>query len=363
MARSVLDRAAALAAKGRYGELVSLLEPQLPIYRESHRYYYLLGSACLRTNDTGGAYTYLKRAEQLDREDSDSLLCVAAVHLRRGETQKAVEYYLKVLELRPRDRRAARALAYMRRADAEEGLPRLIESGAIERFYPRERGLPPYVLPVLAVVAVLAAGWLLFPLARGLYGQLAASRSARPEVAAIALSDADRVSPVEVGGSYRYILTEKQALAAFEKAKALFEDYRDNAALVELNRLLLSNASAGIRDKARALKSFVRAPDFRTVRDVPDYQAVAKEAELYDGCAILWKGTAANIAESGGITSFHFLVGYVDRKRLEGIVPVTIAGEKTLVPTDAPFELLGSLRVGRGGIAIDATAIHVIRGQ
>ncbi len=361
MARSVLDRAAALAARGKFGEAVALLEPQLPIYRESHRFYFILGSACLRCNDSGGAWTYLKRAEQLEPSHRDTLLLIAALHLRRAETQKAIEYYLRVLEEHPGEQLAARSLAFLRRKDAEESIAHLVDTGAFDRFYPRSRGLPRLVVPLGSAILVAAILYFGFPLAKEILSGIMVANSPRPEVAAISLSDAERLSPVETGGSYRFILTEKEALADFEKAKADFENYRDNAALVLLNRLLLSNASGSIKEKARILKGFVRKPDFRTVKDIPDYAVVAKSPELYEGCSVVWKGRAANIVEERGMTSFHFLVGYVDKTRLEGILPVRITGQKTLVPKDAPFELLAIVALDKGNLALDGSAIHELR--
>jgi tetratricopeptide (TPR) repeat protein len=363
MPRSALDQAERLARRGRFGEVVLLLEPQLPVYRESPRFYYLLGSACLRSSDMGGAYTYLKRAEQLDPEDCDTLLCLAAYHLRKAESQKAVEYYLSVLERKPRHPLATRALSFMRRPGVEEAMPRLVEQGKMSRFYPRPKGLPPFVLPAGVVAAALIFVTLLAPRVSGWIGGIREAASPRPEVAAIALNDYEKAKPVETGGSYRYILTEKEALAGFERAKSDFEVYRDNAALVELNRLILSNASQGIKEKARTLKGFVAAPDFRTVKDVPDYADVSKEPELYEGCAVVWKGSAANIEEAGDVTKFHFLVGYTDGKRLEGIVPVELQGQRELVPASSPFELLGVVRTGPGGLSLSGRAVHELRGN
>lgn len=361
MPRSILDRAARLSARGKYGEVVVLLEPQLPIYRESARYYQLLGSACLRTGDTGGAYTYLKRAEQLDPRDVDTILCIAALHLRRGETQKAIELYLQVLELRPDDTLAAKSLAFMRREDTEERLRELVEKGGFERFYPRERMDRRVFAAAGLVAAVALVVWLAAPAVAGLARKAAEARSPRPEIAAIALSDTDRETPTETGGVYSYVLTEKEAIAGFEKAKSLFEAYRDNAAIVIVNRLLLSNVSPSIKEKARTLKSYTNPPDFRTIKDPPPYAEVSKDPALYDGCSILWKGAAANIESKDGSTEFHFLVGYVDGKRLDGIVPVTMSAADGLVSGNLPLELLGRVHGADGTLRIEGVAIHPLR--
>lgn len=360
MSSSTLDRAGRLARRGRYAELICLLEPQVPIYRDSHRFYYLLGLACLRTGDGGGASAYLRRAEQLDPEHLDTLLGLAALDLKRGEMAKAIEVYLHVLEARPGDRLATSALRFIREKDSEERIPQLVNAGKFDRFYPKPTGLPPIAIPIAMIACAAVALALLFPVARGLYVSAKEARSPRPAIAAVNLSEGDRAEPVVSGGSYRYILTEKAALDSFEKAKSFFQSYRDNAALIELNRLLGSNASPSIKEKAKILKGFVSAPDFRTVKDVPGYAELSRDPALFESCAVLWKGRAANIeSEPSGAVSFDFLVGYEDKKSLDGIVPVDFGGIHVNVAGDRPLELLAIVRTQGGtGLRLEAVAIH-----
>jgi tetratricopeptide (TPR) repeat protein len=358
MALTALDRAEKLFRAGRYSELIDLLEPQVPVYRESHRFYYILGSSCLRTGDPGGGMTYLKRAEQLSPSDRDTMLALAALAVRRGETQKAIEYYLRVLEERPGDRRARSCLAILRKEGSPEGIARLIETGRIERLYPDGRPLPRFVIPLAVVVAAALALYFAWPLGERAIEILSRSRATRPEVAAVSLDRAETASPVVTGGSFRYVLTEKQAIEAFEKAKDRFQAYRDNAAIVEINRLLNSNASEGLKAKAKSLRAFVGKPDFRTVRDAPLYAEAKRESWLYDGCSVVWKGMAANLRAGpvSGSTNFDFLVGYEDKKRLEGMVPARIQDAE--VPVDRALEILAVIRAEEDGFSMDCQAIH-----
>jgi hypothetical protein len=356
MARTALDRAERLFAAGRYAELVTLLEPQVPVYRESARFYYLLGSSCLRSGDPGGALTYLKRAEQLQPGSPDAMLALAALSVRKGESEKAIDYYLRILEERPGDRRARTGLGILRKEGGPEGIERLIESGRIERLYPGRRGLPRFVLPLALALVALAAVYLAWPLGSSLAQSLARPRVTRPEVAAVALAGADRASPVVSGGSFRYILTEEEALDAFERAKDYFQAYRDNAALVEINRLLGSNASSGVKEKARSLRAFVGKPDFRTVKDAPLYAQVQADPGLYDGCAVVWKGMAANVSASEQTVSFDFLVGYQDKKLLEGLVAASIGDLD--VPMDRGLEILATIKARGSSFSLVCAAIH-----
>jgi Flp pilus assembly protein TadD, contains TPR repeats len=361
MAKTALDRAERLFAAGRYAELVTLLEPQVPVYRESSRFYYLLGCSCLRSGDPGGALTYLKRAEQLSPESSELMLALAALSVRRLESEKAIDYYLRILEEKPGDRRARRGLAMLRKEGGPEGLSSLVESGRIERLYPKAPSLPRFIVPVGAVAILALAAWLLLPLGASLAESLSRPRVARPEVAAVSLASGDRASPVLSGGSFRYILTEKEALEGFERAKDYFQQYRDNAALVEINRLLGSNASPGVKEKAKSLRLFVGKPDFRTVRDAPSFAQAQADPGLYEGCVVVWKGMAANVRKEGGATRFDFLAGYQDKKVLEGLAPASISDVD--VPMDRGLELLATIKSQGSAFSLACAAIHELPAQ
>jgi tetratricopeptide (TPR) repeat protein len=358
MARTALDRAERLFAAGRYTELVTLLEPQVPVYRESQRFYYLLGTACLRAGDPGGSLTYLKRAEQLGPANSETMLALAALSVRRGESEKAIEYYLRILEDKPGDRKARACLGILRKDAGPEGLARLVETGRIARLYPGGRAIPRFVLPGLLILAACCALFFAWPGLSSLAYDLSRPRTARPEVAAVDLSVLERDSPVVTGGSFRYILTEKEALASFDRAKDYFQAYRDNAAMIEINRLLGSNASSAVKAKAKALASFVGKPDFRTIKDAPSYAQVSADPQLYDGCSIAWKGMAANVrpgSDAGGL-AFDFLVGYQDKKKLEGLIPARMSGAE--VPMDRALELLAVVKADGRSASLDCVAVH-----
>ena len=97
MARTALDRAERLFASGRFAELDLPPRAPSPGLPGIQRFYYLLGTSCLRAGDPGGASTYLKRAEQLRRRISTHAR-LAALSVRKGETAKAG----RVLPSRPR---------------------------------------------------------------------------------------------------------------------------------------------------------------------------------------------------------------------------------------------------------------------
>jgi len=361
MARSVLSDAKKLFTKGRHAEVIGLLESKLPLFRESHEYYYMLGASCLRTGDMGGANTYLRRAEQLDPRDADTKLCLAAINLRHGETEKAVAIYLGVLEDRPRDRLARRCMDLLRRADFQERIASMVSLREFAALLPKPGGMPRWSIPAASTVIAAVLIYVSLPLIFGLIADIQDATAPRKDVAAISLTAPERASPVAAVGNSRYILTEKEALAAFDRAKELFQHFRDNAARVEINRLIESNASRALKEKARTLAGFVEAPDWRTLDDIPSYDKVRADPYLYRDCAVIWKGRAANIGGKPSDRTLDFLVGYDERKSLEGIVTVHVTDPSILIPADAAFELLATIAPSDTGFSLQAIALHELR--
>ncbi len=139
MTDDVLLRAERLFSRRRFGEAIRILEPQVYRFRESFDFYHLLGRSCIRTGDIAGAYSYLRRAEQLRPGDAGVLQLMAAIYHRRGERERALETYLEVLEASPGDRWARRGLDQLQhefRDDAGAGGRRGGGQVAIDRLAP-----------------------------------------------------------------------------------------------------------------------------------------------------------------------------------------------------------------------------------
>jgi hypothetical protein len=158
-------------------------------------------------------------------------------------------------------------------------------------------------------------------------------------------------------GAARYPMTEKQIQESFEKTKRFLLQYRDNLATREVNRILLSNASAYVKEKARLLATFTRVPDFTTVRDSFGFREVAVDPPLYEGCFVVWRGKVANLRISGAALSFDLLVGYESQRQLHGVVPVTAAFVVELADGDA-VEVLGRVGLPSGKLALEVVSLH-----
>jgi tetratricopeptide (TPR) repeat protein len=362
----VLHKAALLARSGKYEGALRLLEPEVSRYYGSFRYYYLLGACCLYSRDFGGALTYFRLAREKKMRDPLALLGLAVLYLNRGETGKAVDLYLEAHELDPKNRTAKKALAVIRRHAGTDKFRDWLDSGKLRTLYPPIPfpGFTPgmILVPAAVLVAALLAAYAVLARFHILPNPFN-PRGSRPVAAEFNLSREDRAAPMQIGGSYRYILTKTQALDAYEKALSLFTAYRDEAAKIEMNRVLESNASEALKNKAGILLTFMEVPGFDTFRqdDNVPYHDVIQDPALYRDVYVIWRGMATNVTTGQNGTSFDFLVGYDTRKTLEGIAPVVFDKAVALNP-ERPLEVLGRVEPAESGqgpaIRLLGVAIH-----
>ncbi len=166
---------------------------------------------------------------------------------------------------------------------------------------------------------------------------------------------------VDFSGEYRYLLTEKEIEDTFADVKELFSDYRDNLARREINRLLGSNASPAVKERANIIAGYITTPDFTTIRNPFDYELVAADPFLYNETYVVWKGKLTNLSVTDESITFDLLVGYETNQVLLGVVPVLLEFSAFLEVGD-PLEVLGRVKLAKDeGFFIEAVSIHKLQ--
>ena len=359
----ILTKAVRFARKGKYNEAIRVLEPEVVRYHDSFRYYYILAVSYLHTKDFGGALTYFKRAREIKMRDPQALLGLAVLYLRRGDSGRAVDFYLEVQEIQPKNKTAKKALNIIRKHSDSESLALFNDSGKIKSLFPPFPDAPLSPSDILLSALSVAGGLGLIFFILLLSGVFSSRDSDRAGFTDSALERTERTEPVQVGGSFRFVLTRQQILDDYEKGRIFFTERRDEAARLELNRILESNASESIKNKARMLISFIDldVPGFDTLKDRFSFVDVCRDPIVYRNCHVIWRGMATNLQMEDNTTSFDLLVGYDTRNTLEGIVPVHFDFS---IPVNlaSPLEVLGrivpSSAVQGAGLYLEGVAIH-----
>jgi hypothetical protein len=296
-----------------------------------------------------------------------AILGLAALYLRRGETERAVDYYLDILDIDEKNRIAQKAMKVIRRQAGTDTFSNWIEAGKLPSLY------PPIPFPGFSAKEILGAAAILFAVCVLILGFMIhfkfipnpfLPRGSRQGITALSLSREERMAPVQTGGSYRYTLTRVQALDTYERALSQFTVYRDEAARVNLNRILESNAAEGLKNRARIIISYMETPGFDTFKrgDNVPYDEAAKDPLLYNEVYVIWKGTAVNVASDTN-TSFELLIDYDPRDArspiMKGEVPVVFSQVIPLNP-ERPLEVLGRVIPAgpEGPVQLEGVAIN-----
>jgi tetratricopeptide (TPR) repeat protein len=359
----ILSRAATLAKRRKFDNAIKLLKAEEDRYYGSFKYYYLLGIISLHSGATVEALTNFKQAQKIKMKDPSVMLALAVLFLKRMNTVQAVDYYLDVQEMEPGNKIAKRALSVIRNNSSPEALSDWLSTSKFETLFPPIPG--PFLdsrnikIGALGLTGIIL---LLFIILTGLrvLPNPFKERQTRP-TADFILSGDERRAPVETGGSYMYILTRDQATGLYDRALSLFTAYRDEAAKINLNRLLESNASDSLKNKSRLLITYMETPGFDSFKrsDNPSYADVKNEPAIYRNVHIIWRGMATNVEVTDDFTRFDLLVGYDTRRTLEGIVPVYFYGP-VAINTERPLEVLGKIVLlpSYTDIQLEGVAIH-----
>ena len=359
----LLSKAVRLAKSGDYEGALKALRAEEDRYYGSFKYYYLYALISLYTGAFVDALRNFHLARKIKMKDPDTMLGLAVLYLKRMDTVQAVDYYLDVQEIDPKNKIVKRALSVIRKNSDPEALSEWLTPERLKKLFPPIpfAGIPLKMIlttVVIALVSLIIVSTILINL-RVLPNPFRKAGD-RPS-AQFVLTGQERRAPVEVGGSYSYILTGDQAIALYDRALSLFTAHRDEAAKINLNRILESNASEGLKNRARILLENMEIPGFDTFRrgDNADFAEVISEPVVYRNVFVIWRGMATNIEVTDESTRFDFLVGYDTRRVLEGIIPV-VFDRPVAINSERPLEVLARIELTGPNldIRLQGLAIH-----
>jgi len=358
---SFLNKVTIQAKKRDYEGALRALKDEEERYYGSFKYYYLYGIISLYSGNYAEAHENFNLARKIKLNDPDLMLCFAVLYLKRMDTVQAVHYYLEVQELDHKNKLAKKALEVIRKYSAGEALSDWMSENLSKLFppIPSPSVTPKTILKIaLIFAAVVIVVFIILINVKVLPNPF---KSKQRPTADFILSSQERREGVQVEGYYRYILTRDQAVNLYDKALSLFTSYRDEEAKKSINRILESNASEGIKNRARLLMDNMQVPGFDNFKraDNPSLTDVKNESAIYRNVHVIWKGMATNVVVTDTGTTFDLLVGYDTRKILEGIVPVVFL-EPVAINTERPLEVLGKIKLDslNSDIMLEGVAVH-----
>lgn len=360
MVKDVLTLAWGYMRRRKFGMAIKLLENKAEVYSGNFEYYLTLGIACLYVGEIGSARSYFEHTRKLNLTDSRLLLGQAAIFLRRGDTANALQYYMQVLDNDAENKVALDAIEFIRIKGDYDTICRWVDTGRIEQFYP-PLGVNPdkvtaFIIPALAMVLGITLALVILPkhLSKPYQGQ-------RMDISNLALTSEENANLQEKNLStqaYLYILNDKQIKNSYSNALQYFQSHRDNMAQLEINRILNSNASLPVKQKAQVLMGYLESPTFDTLTDNPHYDEVQADPYLYLDCYVSWGGKITNaVVNNDGSYSCQLLVGYESGEVVIGIIPVKFPKSMNIA-LDQPVKILGQISLEDKKIYLKGKSVY-----
>lgn len=347
----------------KFSKAIIVLQNAKEIYEEIFDYWLLIGTAYLYSGDIGSAWSSFEEARKIKLTDVNLLIGQAAIYLRRGDTDRALLYYLDVLEYDPNNKTAKNAMEFLRRNGDYNTICRWSETGKLAKFYPPIGANYGLIIKTLFSIFIVAAAvffvstrlTLVKPSKLQVVGE-------RADLSSIVVSEEDLRNAQEInvtGEDYPYVLTNEEIAESYDLALRYFQSYRDNAAQVEVNRINSSNATLAIKQTSQLLGGYLYNPEptFDTLTDNPPYADVAKDPLLYLNCFVVWSGRVSNarLAEDG--YRCDLLVGYDKGQRVEGIVPVHFLAAPEIAD-DRPVTMLAKIVADNNRWQLSGRAVY-----
>lgn len=358
MAKDALSLAWLDMRRRRFATAIKRLEAKKEIYEENFEYYVTLGIACLYVGDIGASSSYFQLARRIKLTDTRLLLGQAAIFLRRGDTARALQYYLEIKENDPLNKTADEAMEFIRVHGNYDTICRWVDTGKIEQFYP-PLGSNPDKLAMLGVAgAAFVLGcvftFIFFPRGQQYTGP-------RADLSKLELSSEEKSDAKEKDlstQSYAIVLSNKEINKKYNDALKYFQAHRDNAAQIEVNMILNSDASLAVKKKARLLMGYFEIPDFDTISDVPSLTDVAANPAMYLDCWVNWGGKISNaITYEDGSYACDLLVGDDALAKYEGSVKVHFDAVPA-VDGGRAVKILGKIVLEDGSVSLRGRAVY-----
>jgi tetratricopeptide (TPR) repeat protein len=343
-----LEKALKEFKRGRYSVVINTLEPQVLIYNENYKFFYILGMSSFFTGDWGGAYAYLKKADRLNSNNLFIKLAFAAVALKRGLIKKSLDTYLQILETEPGNRYALKGLNKIKSMENPEVESAGLKESDIYKLVPekKRKKTASRVNTVFGVVTAL----LICVLAGSALGYYRFKENSDSLTQRAVPFSGDKIKVFsDFSADSEKVFSDDEIRKYYNLSVRYFSQQKDNLARIEFNRLLHANISEEVRNRIKSMISLIPEPDFSVEITNIDYDLIFDKKEpltpyLYDKIYVKWKGRIANVDVDDDEIRFKFLVGYHDKKIIKGTVGASIAFSENL-DVNFSYELLARIDV------------------
>ena len=375
---NVLGAANRLFIQRKYSQVIALLEPRITLYRGSFKFFYLLGMSSIYLHSWDIAYSYIKSAYFINDRHIPTATSYALLLIRNGQRLEGIQILLDILQNEKNRHKAGYALAnrsleMIKNCGNKTDICSVLDKARAGKYFPAK---PINFYPIIgaAIIGFAAITTLLLTInfsafststmqnqsvkkQGNKYRQTSKLESQTGEqVINVPYQNQSRtdLNKIQIESKESYfdystpfeiMLSESEIMASFNEAKEFLQNHQDNFAQKSINQLLLSNCSFRTKQKALVMARMIERPkEMRSFNQSFSFQEVHLFPQLYQNCYVKWQGRISDIVVKSNEITFNFLVGYQDKKVVDGIVACSMEFE-AILNQEYPYEILAQIEI------------------
>ncbi|MCX8058017.1 MAG: hypothetical protein N3A58_01210 [Spirochaetes bacterium] len=314
------------AVKKGYGEealkLFSVLYNTYP-FEESVIIY--LGYSYYLLNDLKRA---IKIWEKLDNLSTDKIyinLLLAFAYAKIENIEQAIEYWLDILKIDPKNKKAKNMLELLKRSKSNKYFSKMINFKNAVGYLPYSKRLEikyffqnKKIKKYFIIGGIFIAIFLIIISMYSYYFSVYNIFSKKDNLESINTNYLPLEKKIEKEKTYIIYNNEKEIEKDFNYIKYYITIKNYNGVLYFVNKINNSNAKYITKEKAKKYLAFIEEPSYYDNFTIPTFDEITKSPYLYLNCFVKWKGIINNLDKSKN--NFKLLVYEKSDIYIKGII-------------------------------------------
>jgi len=321
-----------LLKKKDFLEAIQNLEEYISHNNTNYLAYYYLALSYMFRELYDEAYKYMSQAHKLNEVDINTINGLAFLNLKFNNIDEAINYWLDIMDIDAKNYIAKRNLEKIKSSNNLEKLsasakpdefinfrlkktlslkfpkislprtPMTIRSFPVKKMNLRKISLGVLIVMVLVLVYVLIIRQNKITIRKF-------NIPSRKELSSFNLPDIEDDYMIDRNVKKSIFKLKPEGIKnMFYQTKVLIQKKRQNEALVNINKILHSNAGIVIKERFKILKTFIQPRNTFNIKDNISYSILMNLPVLYEDAQVVWQGKIEDleIDEDAQITVFNF---------------------------------------------------------
>lgn len=315
-------------------EAINNLEEYISYNDTNYLGYYYLGLAYIFRELYDEAYKYILKAYELNEYDFNTINTLAFLNLKFNNVDEAVNYWLDILDIDKKNHIAKRNLEKVKKCSNIDKLVSSVYPDEFINFKVKKNirlniRFPKFRLKYLKICipVIIAAGITL------LIYKLIVTRDnikikkfdipSKKNFQSVDLPDMEKDYIIDKNIKKSiFNLKPGEIKKLFYNTKKFIQRQSYNKAIININKILHSNAGIIIKERFKILKSFTRTRETFQLKDNISYSTLMNLPLLYEDIQVVWKGKIEDIKSDEDTQTTMFNLFVKENKQSIGMAKV-----------------------------------------